>query len=157
MVKSLGLVTAGSGRAVLGRYDGSERGKGDVMGQQSIRQEARRAALDAQSKRRRERAEREKRLENLAVRVLVAMRERDAAMADADRRAGQALCQMTEDEGLSVREAVEWCGDEMTTREAMRLRRLTEDGGVNERTSDDKNSSAGTAEGLAPALPAAEG
>ena len=98
------------------------------MGQQSIRQEARRAALDVQSKRRRERAEREKRLEDLAVRVLVAMRQRDAAVADAERRAGQALHEMTEDEGLSMREAVDWCGDEITTREATRLRRLAEEG-----------------------------
>ena len=97
------------------------------MGQQSIRQEARRAALDAQSKRRRERAEREKRLEDLAVRVLVAVGERDAAVVDAERRAGQALREMTEDDGLSVREAVEWCGDEISTREAARLRRLVED------------------------------
>jgi hypothetical protein len=97
------------------------------MGQQSIRQEARRAALDAQSKRRRERAEREKRLEQLAVRVLVAIRERDVAVADADLRAGNALRDMTEEEGLSVREAVEWCGDEITTREATRLRRVAED------------------------------
>jgi hypothetical protein len=104
------------------------RGKGDVMGQQSIRQEARRTALDVQSKRRRERAEREKRLEGLAVRVLVAVGERDAAVARADRRAGQALREMIEDEGLSVHEAVEWCGDEITTREATRLRRLTENG-----------------------------
>jgi hypothetical protein len=93
------------------------------MGQQSIRQQARRAALDAQSKRRRERAEREKRLEDLAVRVLVAMRQRDAAVADAERRAGQALREMTEDEGLSVR-----CGEEITTRAATRMRRLAEEG-----------------------------
>ena len=98
------------------------------MGQQSIRQEARRTALDVQSKRRRERAEREKRLEGLAVRVLVAVGERDAAVARADRRAGQALREMIDDEGLSVHEAVEWCGDEITTREATRLRRLTEKG-----------------------------
>jgi hypothetical protein len=97
-----------------------------VMGQQSIRQGARRAALDAQSKRRRERAEREKRLEDLAVRVLVALRERDAAVVDAEGRAGQALREMTEDHGLSVREAVEWCGDEISTREVARLRRLVE-------------------------------
>src|SRR5450631_3407340 len=97
------------------------------MGQQSIRQAARRAALDAQSERRRQRAEREKRLEDLAVRVLVAVGERDAAVADAERRAGEALREMTEDEGLSVREVVEWCGDEITTREATRLRRLAED------------------------------
>jgi hypothetical protein len=104
------------------------RGKGDVMGQQSIRQEARRTALDVQSKKRRERAEREKRLEGLALRVLVAVGERDAAVARADRRAGQALREMIEDEGLSVHEAVEWCGDEITTREATRLRRLAEKG-----------------------------
>jgi hypothetical protein len=102
------------------------------MGQQSIRQEARRAALDVQSKRRRERAEREKRLEGLVVRVLVAVRERDAAVVDADRRAGQALREMTEDEGFSVHEAVEWCGGEITTREAKRLRRLVEDVEVGE-------------------------
>src|ERR1035437_2708139 len=100
------------------------------MGQRSIRQEARRAALDVQSKRRRERAEREKRPEDLAGRGLVAGRERGAAGADADRRAGNALRDMTEDEGLSVREAVEWCGDEITTREATRLRRMAEDAGA---------------------------
>jgi hypothetical protein len=100
------------------------------MGQQSIRQAARRAALDAQSKRRREGAEREKRLEELVVRVLVAVRERAAAVADADRRAGTALHDMTVGEGLSVREAVKWCGDEITTREATRLRRMAEDVGA---------------------------
>jgi hypothetical protein len=100
------------------------------MGQQSIRQEARRAALEVQSKRRRERAGREKRLEDLALRVLVAVREREAAVSEADRRAGKALGEMTEDEGLSVREAVEWCGEVLTSREVTRLRRLVEDGDV---------------------------
>jgi hypothetical protein len=108
------------------------------MGQQSIRQEARRAAQDAQSKRRRERAEREKRLEDLVVRVLVAVGERDAAVADAERRAGEALREMADDEGLSVREAVEWCGEAITTREAKRLRRLTNHDQVCERKVDDK-------------------
>jgi len=110
------------------------------MGQQSIRQEARRAALDAQSKRKRGRAAREKRLEDLAVRVLIAIRERAAAVADADRRAGKALSHMTEDEGLSVREAVEWCGDEITTREATRLCRLVEDNAGEGSDVDEKNS-----------------
>jgi hypothetical protein len=119
------------------------------MGQQSIRQEARRAALEAQSRRRRERAEREKRLEHLAVRVLVAIRERDAAMAHADRRAAKALREMTEDEGLSIREAVQWCGDQITTREATRLRRLAEDGKVGEPKVDHKNSTAEATEGPA--------
>jgi hypothetical protein len=41
-----------------------------------------------------ERAEREKRLEDLAVHVLVAVHERNAAIADADRRAGEALREM---------------------------------------------------------------
>ena len=123
------------------------------MGQQSIRQEARRAALDAQSRRRAERAEREKRLEGLAVRVLVAVRERDAAVAAAEHRAGEALRVMTEDEGLSVREAVQWCGDEVTTREATRLRHLArpaegdDEGQAAE--SDDKSAAPGDTEGLA--------
>ena len=142
MVKVLGSVTAGSGRAVLGTFDGLERGRGDVMGQRSIRQEARRAALDVQSKRRRERAEREKRLEDLAVRVLVAVRERDAAVADAERRAGEALREMTQDAGLSVREAVEWCGNEMTAPEVTRLRRLARDSELGEHKVDFKNGSA---------------
>jgi hypothetical protein len=119
------------------------------MGQQSIRQEARRAALDAQSKRRRERAGRERRLEGLAVRVLVALCERDAAVSDAERRAGETLREMTEDEGLSLREAVGWCGDEITTREATRLRRLVEVTGADGSEGDDKNSMPGAAERLA--------
>jgi hypothetical protein len=109
------------------------------MGQQSIRQEARRAALEAQSKRRRERAEREKRLEGLAVLVLVAIRERDAAVVEADRRAGKALRSMTEDEAVSVREAVEWCGDEITAREVTRMRRLAGDAEAREPKVDVKN------------------
>jgi hypothetical protein len=119
------------------------------MGQQSIRQEARRAALEAQSKRRKERAEREKRLGDLVVRVLVAVRERDAAVVAAERRAGKALRAMTEDEGLSVREAVEWCGDEITAREATRLRRLVEDNGAERPELDDKKLDVGRGERLA--------
>jgi hypothetical protein len=34
---------------------------------------------------------------------------------------------VTEDEGLSVREAVEWCGSGGTVQEITRLRRLTKD------------------------------
>lgn len=93
------------------------------MGKQTIRQEARRAALDAQSKRREERAERERRVEALAIKVLVAIREREAA----DRRAGEALTEMIETERLSAREAVQWCGDEVSTREVARLRRVAAD------------------------------
>jgi len=93
------------------------------MGQQSARQAARRAALDAQAQRRRERAERDKRIEALAVDVLTALEERKAAIADCERRAGLTLQKLIDDEGLSVREAVDWCGGELTNREAANLLR----------------------------------
>jgi hypothetical protein len=48
-----------------------------MMSQQSVRQAARRSALDAQAVRRKERADRERRLERLAVEVLTALGERD--------------------------------------------------------------------------------
>jgi hypothetical protein len=97
------------------------------MSQQSMRQAARRSALDAQAARRKERADRERRLEGLAVAVLTALGERNGTVQDAERRAGDALRTMTDDEGLSVREAVEWCGNGLILREITRLRRL--DGG----------------------------
>ena len=49
------------------------------MSQQSVRQAARRSALDAQAVLRKERADRERRLEGLAVEVLTALGERDGA------------------------------------------------------------------------------
>jgi hypothetical protein len=49
--------------------------------------------------------------------VLTALGERDAAVQDAERRAGDPLRTITHDEGLSVREAVEWCGSGITLRE----------------------------------------
>ena len=91
------------------------------MGQQSARQAARRAALDAQAQRRRQRAERDKRIEALAVDVLTAIEERKAAIADCERRAGLALQQLTEDDGLSVSHIADWCGGELTSREVKRL------------------------------------
>jgi hypothetical protein len=63
----------------------------------------------------------------LAVAVLTALGERNGTVQDAERRAGDALRTMTDDEGLSVREAVEWCGNGLILREITRLRRL--DGG----------------------------
>jgi hypothetical protein len=99
-----------------------------VMSQPSVRQSARRSALDARAVLRRQRADREHRLEGLAVTVLTALGERDGAVRDAERRAGQALQTMTEGEGLSVREAVEWCGSGcLTVREVSRLRQLAHD------------------------------
>jgi hypothetical protein len=98
-----------------------------VMTQQSVRQAARRSALDAQAVLRKQGADRERRLEVLAVEVLTAIGERDAAVRDAERRAGQALRTMTDDEELSVRAAADWCGNAVTMREVTRLRRLAPD------------------------------
>jgi hypothetical protein len=119
------------------------------MGQQSIRQEARRAALDAQSKRRRERSGRERRSVGLAVRVLVALRERAAAVSNAERRAGEALREMTEDEGLSCERRSGGVATRSPRGEATRLRRVVEDNGVGRVRRDDKNSMPGAAERLA--------
>jgi hypothetical protein len=96
------------------------------MSQQSVRQAARRSALDAQAALRKERADRQRRLEALAVAVPTARSER-ALVRDAERQAGQALRTMIDVEGLSLREAVDWCGG-VTVREITLLR---PDGGQN--------------------------
>jgi len=96
------------------------------MSQQTIKQRARRQALDVAARYRRQLVEREKRLKNLAIQVLTALGERDAAVAATERRAGAALQQMTDTEGLTLRQATEWC-DELSVREATRLRRLADD------------------------------
>ncbi|MGL5823385.1 MAG: hypothetical protein ACRCYU_00750 [Nocardioides sp.] len=95
------------------------------MSQQTIRQQARRTAREIAQTRRAERAERERRLMALAEQVMVAIGERDQAVTEAETRAADALRGLTEDEGLSVSEAVEWCGGTVTVREATRLRKLT--------------------------------
>jgi hypothetical protein len=122
------------------------------MSQQTIRQRARRQALDAAARRRRERAAREKRLQDLVVQVLTAVGERDVAVAATEKRAGAALRQMTEVEGLTLREAVEWCGEEISVREATRLRHLTDeadDGGQPEqRDADPVDAESGDADSV---------
>ena len=60
----------------------------------------------------------------MAERVMVAVGERDAAAWATERCAGQALRDLTERDGLSLGEAVEWCGEMITVRDATRLRRL---------------------------------
>jgi hypothetical protein len=60
--------------------------------------------------------------------VLTALGERDALVRDAERRAAQAVRTMIDDEGLSLREAVDWCGSSVTVRELARL--LRRDGTV---------------------------
>ena len=98
------------------------------MSQQTMRQRARRDVRSVTSKRRAALLKRAKRLEDLAVLVMTAVGERDAAVAEAERRAGAALREMTRVEGVTLREAVEWCGDQIGVREATRLRRLSENG-----------------------------
>jgi hypothetical protein len=66
-----------------------------LMGPQSVRQAARKTALDLRVARREARAQRERRLDNLTVEVHVALRERDAAVAEMERRAGSMLHAMT--------------------------------------------------------------
>jgi len=72
--------------------------------------------------------ERARRLEDLAVQVMTAVGERDAGVAEAEKRAGAALREMTKVEGVTLRAAVEWCGDRIGVREATRLRRLADNG-----------------------------
>jgi Flp pilus assembly protein TadG len=120
-------MTAGPVGSAIGLSEGPVSIRETVMTQQSVRQAARRAALDAQAVLRKERADRERRIEALAVAVLTAIGERDGAVWDAERRAGEALRTMTDDEGLSVRAAADWCGNAVNVREVTRLRRLAPD------------------------------
>ena len=72
------------------------------MGGQSVRHAGQRAPLNAQAGDRRERQEQDRRIDALAIEVLVAIDERDAA----ERRAGQRLPTMIDREQLSRHEAV---------------------------------------------------
>jgi hypothetical protein len=76
------------------------------------------AASQAYAKRRRERAQRDRRLEKLAIEVLTAIGERDATIAATERRVGAALQAMITLESLTVSEAVQWCAGAISHREA---------------------------------------
>jgi hypothetical protein len=95
------------------------------MGKQTLRQAARLAASEVHAKRRRERAQRDRRLEKLAIEVLTALGERDATIAATEQRASAALQAMITDESLTVSEAVQWCAGAISHREAARLGQLT--------------------------------
>jgi hypothetical protein len=86
------------------------------MGKQTMRQAARLAASKAYATRRHERAQRDRRLEKLAIEVLTALGERDATIAATEQRAGAALQAMITDEHLTVAEAVQWCAGEINHR-----------------------------------------
>ncbi|CAN5271652.1 hypothetical protein BH11ACT1_BH11ACT1_14130 [soil metagenome] len=98
------------------------------MADQTARQRARRKALDAQARMRARRVEQERRRDALGVVVVSALAERDAVVSACEARAGAALVKMTEQEGLRLAEAVEWCGgaDLLTVREAARLRQAAQ-------------------------------
>ncbi|WP_315094074.1 hypothetical protein [uncultured Cellulomonas sp.] len=97
------------------------------MAGQTARQMARRAALDAQARMRARRLEQERRRDALGVVVVSALAERDAVVAACEARAGAALGKLTGEEGLSLAQAVQWCGgtDLLTAREAARLRQAS--------------------------------
>ena len=94
------------------------------MGKQAVRQAARRAASQVQASHRRQRVERDRRLERLAVEVLTALGERDAMIAATEQRAAAALQTMIIDEHLTMSEAVQWCAGAISHREAAQLRQL---------------------------------
>lgn len=89
------------------------------MGTQSARQVARRAALETQAQRRKERADTEGRISALGVDVMVALGQRDAALELHEYRAGGALRKLIRDEGLTCADATGWCGD-LTAKEIKR-------------------------------------
>jgi len=70
--------------------------------QQSVGQVARLAASQVQARYQRERAERDRRLERLAVEVLTALGERDAMIAATEQRAAAALQAMITGNACSV-------------------------------------------------------
>lgn len=71
---------------------------------------------------REEQADKEGRLARWAKAVAGALAERDAAVADYERRAGRALRALIGEEGLATQEALAWCGSEkLTGREVHRL------------------------------------
>lgn len=94
---------------------------------QAARVQARQAAREAQRRMLVEQKEQERRRGVLGVQVADALAERDALVKAAEVRAGEALRDLVEDEGLSLREAVAWSGVDLSMREAHRLRRLVQE------------------------------
>ncbi|WP_162801916.1 hypothetical protein [Ornithinimicrobium murale] len=123
------------------------------MANQRVRQLARRRVREAQAQALSDRRARERRWSDLGVAVVVALAERDQAVLAHERAAGEALRELTEDEGVTLREAVTWCGEGLSVREAGRLRGLScgddssgDDGGAAE-TNQGETGGGGTLEG----------
>lgn len=94
--------------------------------QRTLLVEARKAARDAQTKQREAARSRERRVLDLATTVIAAMDERDLVAERTERRAGKALRELVDVEGLSVRETLEACGSRVDERDANRLRRIAQ-------------------------------
>ena len=107
-----------------------------VVSQQASRQAARREAMNALTQRRRERVEKDKRVDALLVAVMLALAERDAAVTAFELRAGAVLRRITDEEGLPLHDVVERCGDGLSVREATRLRRTAEPAGEADATAE---------------------
>ncbi len=88
-----------------------------MASKQSVRQAARRAAYQVQQRRREEEAKRERRLTEISIKLMVALRERD----DAETRVRDAI-RALEAEGLDVAAIVQWSNGELDTKEVARLR-----------------------------------
>ena len=91
------------------------------MPNQTLRQMARRRALDAQIRVRQREEARDKRRRRLGVIVVTALAERDKQVRVLEARAAQALDDLIARERLTVHEAAEWC--DLPTRDVRRLRR----------------------------------
>ena len=87
---------------------------------QSVRRQARQAAIAAQARRRAKTAERDRRLDTAAINLMVALRERDIL----ERRAGVAIRAMLA-EGLTLADVVTWTDGETSIKEVTRLADIT--------------------------------
>ena len=77
-----------------------------MKAKRQLEQIARREALSLVSEKRAARLAREKRLNGLALTATAALVQR----RELERTIGEVLVEMTDDGGLQLREAVEWCG-----------------------------------------------
>ena len=92
-----------------------------AMAMNGIRQQARKSAAERVARLRQQRVDLVKKQEELSATVMTALAERDAVIADAERRAGAALKELAAS-GLSLAEAAQWC--DLVGKEAARLLKL---------------------------------
>lgn len=76
--------------------------------------------MAAQTKRKKEAEAQDRRRRDLAVKVMVGLKERDASELEAAR----ALRRLVQDEKLTMKEAIQWCGGELTVSQGARLKAL---------------------------------